>query len=336
MRRPFFRKQTRSWYVWVGKKLINLGKEKKLALVKFEQLNSCSSSDASLEPVVSVLNRFLAWTCNNRSQKTYRWYKDFLRSFAQHIGKSLRVTDLTADHVDTWIEAEFPSASDSTIRGAMGAVQRAMNWAVGRRLLQYSPLVGLERPAGGRRELLLSDEDCKRIFAATRDEPFRNVLKVLFATGCRPQEARLVCGEYFDRQEKRWIFPLKESKGKKYRRVIYLPEDIVQLTDQLLEHNATGPLLRNSLNEPWTANAVRCRFRRLAIKLKLPGLCAYTVRHTFCTNKLKSGVDPVTLSILMGHRDTTMVARVYSHLEAVPKHLHTALNKECINSTFSG
>ncbi len=30
MCRPFFRKQTCSWYVWVGKELINLGKKKAL------------------------------------------------------------------------------------------------------------------------------------------------------------------------------------------------------------------------------------------------------------------------------------------------------------------
>lgn len=327
MRRPFFRKQTKSWYVWVGKKLVNLGKNKKQALAKYQQLCSVSSSDATYEPVVALLNRFLDWTEKNRSPRTYRWYKDYLKSFAGDIGKRLRVADLTADHVDDWVNAEYPNGSSSTIRGAKGAVQRAMNWAVSRRLLVSSPLVGLERPAAGRREFIISEKDRKRIFAAIRDQPFRDFVNVLFETGCRPQEARLVCAEYYDRKERRWIFPIEESKGKKYRRVIYLSESTVSLTEKLLEQYNEGPLLRNGLEKPWTANAIRCRFRRLAEKLKLPGLCAYAIRHTFCTEKLKAGVDPVTLSVLMGHRDTTMVARVYQHLEAAPAHLHDALRK---------
>jgi len=107
MHRPFFRKQTKSWYVWVGKKLVNLGKNKKQSLTKYQRFCSVSSSDATYEPVVSLLNRFLDWTKKNRSPRTYRWYKDYLKSLAGDIGKRLCVADLTADHVDDWVNAEY-------------------------------------------------------------------------------------------------------------------------------------------------------------------------------------------------------------------------------------
>jgi site-specific recombinase XerD len=51
----------------------------------------------------------------------------------------------------------------------------------------------------------------------------------------------------------------------------------------------------------------------------------YAVRHTWATNRLLAGVDPFTVAVLMGHRDTTVAARVYQHLKAVPEHLHDAL-----------
>ena len=327
MRRPFFRKQTQCWYVWVGKQQVNLGKDKKLAFAKYEAMGSATVADATYEPVVAVLNRFLEWTQRNRSPNTYRWYRDFLRSFAKSIGKRLRVAELSADHVESWVQSAYPDASDSTVRGAMGSVMRAMQWAVDRKLLTASPLRGLERPSAGRREFLISDELRERIFATTPDQEFRDMLTVLFETGCRPQEARLARGEYYDRPGQRWVFPIEESKGKKKRRVVYLPEAAIEVTDRLLIDRPEGRLLLNTDGAPWTGNALRCRFTRLAKKLQTPGLCAYAVRHTWATNRLLAGVDPVTVSVLMGHRDTTMVARVYQHLDAVPEHLHAALGK---------
>jgi integrase len=37
----------------------------------------------------------------------------------------------------------------------------------------------------------------------------------------------------------------------------------------------------------------------------------YSFRHAFCTEALESGLDAVTVSVLMGHRDTTMISRTY-------------------------
>jgi site-specific recombinase XerD len=51
------------------------------------------------------------------------------------------------------------------------------------------------------------------------------------------------------------------------------------------------------------------------------------LRHTFCTVALERGVDSTTLAILMGHQDSTMVARVYSHLTGNKKHLKAALQQ---------
>jgi hypothetical protein len=42
--------------------------------------------------------------------------------------------------------------------------------------------------------------------------------------------------------------------------------------------------------------------------------CLYAFRHTWCNRALKNGVDPITVSVLMGHADTSMLAKVYQHL----------------------
>ena len=60
-------------------------------------------------------------------------------------------------------------------------------------------------------------------------------------------------------------------------------------------------------------------FRRAA--QLVPRYSLYALRHSWATNALKRGVDPLTVAILMGHKDPSMLAKVYQHLSLSPKHL---------------
>jgi site-specific recombinase XerD len=48
-------------------------------------------------------------------------------------------------------------------------------------------------------------------------------------------------------------------------------------------------------------------------------------RHSFATEALHRGVNPVTLAEILGHKDLTMILRVYSHLS--PRQTYDALQK---------
>ncbi|MFO0915952.1 MAG: tyrosine-type recombinase/integrase [Pirellulales bacterium] len=51
------------------------------------------------------------------------------------------------------------------------------------------------------------------------------------------------------------------------------------------------------------------------------GYCLYALRHSWATHALENGVDSLTVAVLMGHKDPSMLARVYQHLSHNPKHL---------------
>jgi site-specific recombinase XerD len=51
------------------------------------------------------------------------------------------------------------------------------------------------------------------------------------------------------------------------------------------------------------------------------------VRHTFATRKILEGVDLVTIATLMGHRDLTMLQKIYQHVKRRSDHLRNALNR---------
>jgi site-specific recombinase XerD len=126
-----------------------------------------------------------------------------------------------------------------------------------------------------------------------------------------------------------------EAKGKEDARVIYLNDAAKKLVEELMKTNPTGRLLRNSKGNPWTRNAIVCGFRRIRARTGLKGFVAYVLRHTFATDALTRGEDSVTVAALMGHRDPTMVAQVYSHVTKKPKFLSDAVKRARGESTKS-
>ena len=59
----------------------------------------------------------------------------------------------------------------------------------------------------------------------------------------------------------------------------------------------------------------------------------YAFRHSRITEALVNGVDAVTVSVLAGHRDTTMLSRHYAHLTQKHEHLREAANLARASST---
>jgi integrase len=118
--------------------------------------------------------------------------------------------------------------------------------------------------------------------------------------------------------------PKVDSKGLKYNRVIWLTPAAEFIVRRLAAKWPEGKLFRNNWGRPWSTG--RLNERCTALKLDFP-FFPYALRHTWITEALERGVDPVTLAILAGHRDTTMICRVYQHLARVPGHLKASLLK---------
>ena len=58
-----------------------------------------------------------------------------------------------------------------------------------------------------------------------------------------------------------------------------------------------------------------------------PKYCLTVLRHSWCHHALRRGIDALTVSVLMGHADCSMVTKVYSHLSHAPDYLREAVRK---------
>lgn len=315
--KPYLRKQTGSWYCSIDGRQIPLGKDRESAFLRFHELMSdCTQVRAEQFTLYELSQVYLDWCQANRKSGTYTNQKRYLKQFIGSVGKRLRPSHLKVHHVTKWHEGL--NCNSTSQNDAVSTVQRMLNWAVEQEYLQRNPIKGMKKTKRKRRDIFYTSEQWKKIREYAK-QPFADFLDFLFLTGCRPLEARTVEAQHLHKDLV--IFPADESKGELEPRVIYLAPEARCMLERLSEKFPVGPLFRNSKGRAWTKNAIVLRMNRISKKVGFRAI-AYGARHSFATNALtEGGVDPISVAHLMGHRDTSMVSRVYSHLAKNPQFL---------------
>jgi site-specific recombinase XerD len=192
--------------------------------------------------------------------------------------------------------------------------------------MEHNPLSSMRRPEPGKREQVIDMAEFVKILRFSKDKCFRDLLTFSWDTGSRPQESKGLQVDQVGFDKHRCVLHCLDSKGKRVSRVIYMTPRAERIVQRNLSAKSSYVFL-NTRGEPWTANAVRTRFRRLESKLG-KRYTQYAFRHTFATRKLKAGVSPIDVAELLGHADVSTLAKIYQHVAQDPSHLLKALNSE--------
>ena len=138
--KPYFRKQTKSWYCSIGGKQISLGKDCEAAHVKFHQLMTDRDAISSeLVTIYELSQAYLDWCKSNRKKTTYDKHLLYLKSFVAQVGKRMKTAALKQHHLTKWKDGN-PSWSDNSANDAISIVQRMINWAVDEGYLDRTPI----------------------------------------------------------------------------------------------------------------------------------------------------------------------------------------------------
>lgn len=313
--KPFFRTARQSWFVQLDGRQINLGPDHDEALRQYgELIAKPRPAKLASDSVAILMDLFLDWCEKHRESRTYDWYKERCQGLLDSIPVALTVRDLKPFHVQQWVDAH--PWNDGMKRGAMIAVKRAFNWLTKQGHIDRSPLLGLELPPQGRRERVITPDEFTAILARYEGDPFADLLELAWETGARAQELWHVEARHV--QGRCWVFPAKEAKGKRRPRIVHLSDRALAITQRLTMKYPKGKLLRNVDGVAWTRHAVSCRFLRLKKKIK-EKLCLTNFRHSYATRMIEGGVDSMLVAAAMGHRDLSMLGKVYAHpsLQAV-------------------
>jgi len=340
--KPWFRPSRNIWYVQIGGRQHNLGADEKEAFRRYHELMAAPPTKTEpphtpAESVAVLLDRFVDWVEQHQSPDTYRWYKDRLQSFLdfktdQFRVKELAVAQLKPFHVQEWIDGmesrkkRAKPLKSGTKRNCVRAVKRAMKWAEEQGYIEHSPIAHLKKPAGGKRDNVISPEIHCDILAKTRDQNFRDLCHFCFLTGSRAAEALAIEARHVELSNHRIVFPIDEEKMERAPRIIYLNDEAELIIRTLALKHTTGKLFRNTRGHDWHPDATNCRLRYLAKKIGKK-VCLTDYRHSLATRLLTAGVDALTVSIILGHADPSMLAKVYQHINHEHSYLLEALRK---------
>ena len=332
---PFYRSARKCWFVQLGKEQIRLHPDENEARRLYHEVMAARSqpkptadfhSPADAITLAEVFDKFLAWNTKHRAARTYEWYRGHIQSFLDHARDAARrpAVAIKPFVVVDWVDAH-PDWGSSYRRGAIVAIQRPFNWALQLGYIDINPIRKIEKPSPTRRENPVTPGDWEKIRTHyPAGDPFLELLRFSWETGCRPQESKRIEARHLQSARERIVFPPDEAKGKKRARVIHLTPAALQIVACLASKYLEGPLFRNEDGRAWTAQAMSCRFGRLKKRLGIK-FAAYDFRHGYAERLLESGADHLTVAELLGHSDGKMLSTVYSHLNRADTHLRKTL-----------
>ena len=329
--RPWFRwnrsRTAGRWYVTKGKKQIALEvtdpSDEPAAWEALKRLINKAVSEVSgkseprPEPIGMLRDEFLATIEHRITAESMRRYRTHLDRFAGSFPDST-AGNLDPVALEKQAAASFPSRN--TRATYLLVVQMFVRWCG---LTHFRVKLPARESRGA--EAVIDQATYQRLLTETVGD-FRQLVRFLWATGSRQQEAAIITAEMVD-----WpsgTVRITEHKGKRRGkdRILFLSADGLTILKEQSDKYGSGFLFRGNRGRRLTQKAIVLRFQRLS-KVIGTHVHAHQFRHAYCTRALLSGLSNSMVAELAGHAGTAMVDRHYGHLGARADLLREAANR---------
>lgn len=199
------------------------------------------------------------------------------------------------------------------------------------KLISSNPAAKLTKPIGTKKSRrAITDYERKHLLkVAGQDSRFVIFLLMLYC-GCRPSEARETKGMDIKEIDGTPVLHIRGTKTVNADRFVPIPEDlynnikntpkfeyIASAADGQKHYQKSYYRLCKHLYREMNLS-MGCKTYRNKLIPPLPladDFVPYNLRHTYCTDLQKKGVDIRTAQYLMGHADIKMTANIYTHAD---------------------
>jgi len=235
---------------------------------------------------------------------------------------NLRADKLTQRHLEAWMSRmeagemtgrKKALPARATLNRSLTALKAALNRAVSRREISQDRAIewGAIKPhkgADARRERYL-DRVQRRALLNAMEPDLRNLAECVALTGCRPGDPAVMIRKDWDARNGLATFTTKTGA-----RTIPVSPAARALFDRLGKAKLPGARMFTDDGEDWTPQAWAPKVKAAAAKAELPpDVVLYTLRHSWITDAIIGGLDPVTVARLTG-TSLEMISKHYGHL----------------------
>lgn len=190
------------------------------------------------------------------------------------------------------------------------------------------PTENLVKPKGteGHRRALTPEERDAVIAVGSLHRRYYVYLLMLFC-GLRPSEAYECKGKDITIIEDRPFLHVRGQKTAKSDRYVPIPKDLYLLikstpSDAFLSPTDAGNKQGKNAKRAWEHFRYHLdkylgapMYRNAVIESMTEGLTPYCLRHEYCTELARKGIDIRTAQKLMGHSTINLTANIYTNLE---------------------
>lgn len=258
-------------------------------------------------------------TIENRRTRNKKWIYD-------NIG-SMKVKDVKQIHIQK-IMNDMQGMSADLINKVHQSMSFIFEKALENDLIRKNPCKGVMKPRGTRtthREI--TPEERKYILlVADTDERFVYFLFMLFC-GCRTSEVANLKGCDIRTKDGVNVLQINGTKTKNSVREVYIPPYLMERipktepSEYIFTNENGGKMSKKNANDLWNRFknemniAMGCEVYRNKIvnKVVAEDLVPYCLRHTYCTDCYRNGVEMRATQKAMGHADMRMTTEIYTH-----------------------
>lgn len=245
------------------------------------------------------------------SKNTLNTYCDLFSQFVGHF-KDKDLNSITRDEIENYIYHLITDRkiSHSTQNQHINAIKFYYE-----KVLNYKPeYYQISRPRKERKlPEVLSKEEVHRIITSTTNIKHRCILTMIYASGLRIGELLKLKPADIDLDRK--VVFCKGAKGKKDR-LVKLSNNIIPLLLKYVEqYKPTNYLFIGMKGGKYSEESVRNILKSACKKAGIhkEGIRVHTLRHSFATHLLESGIDLRYIQSLLGH-DSIKTTEIYTHI----------------------
>lgn len=299
------------------------------------QMGVQNRSVATFAELVEAFKRSRDW--NKLSDRTKDDYDYYLNRITLPIFGSMRLKNITYDHLQTWVDEMEKDWSAATLAKPFRQMKTILAFAVKRRMIPFNPCVDVELPPvqsakairSGSTVITWTPEQITRFlnWDSVRESKYYPMLVLSFASAARPGE---ICGLWAEDFEGEYL-TFKNGIDKKGRitdlkndwahRRIWIDPVVVkaikaiqvwQMECRLLlgqDYVEDKHLFRHETGAPIRPDIYGKAFGKLLSaynaehpKAALPVMPLYNIRHSWATNaRYVYQLDPQIIAAVMGH-----------------------------------
>lgn len=250
-----------------------------------------------------------------------------------------KIDEITSTEIQTYLNS-ISNLSNSSIKKIYGQFVQAFKIAMNKGYIMKNPMNTIIRPISQKqdkkvRALTLDEQQAFTDYLLTKDIKqckYKNVFLIQMYMGLRVGEALALTMNDVDLKNKKINIhrtlttdenneTIMENKTKTYAgmRVVPIPEVIYpyvieQMNIANTQYNNDEKLLFKPLNHNYTkrTNVNSELHRILKREFDITDISTHSLRHTFGTRCIESGMAPVVVQRLMGHTDIGVTLNTYT------------------------